>query len=94
MDCLELTIPITNLYRAELDRITETVLDDHVMCEMFDAAGERPASQELCNEQSCPFWKAGQYSEVSVSDGCTIKQYFLTSNLVNLCYYKAHIASE
>ena len=37
---------------------------EDMMCDMFEAAGERPAERQLCELDDCPFWQASQFGEV------------------------------
>ena len=69
MTCLELKIPVNNRYQAELNDTEITGEVDEGMCVMFEGAGTRPTNYQLCNEQSCPFWRAGEFSDVC----CTLR---------------------
>lgn len=63
--CLNVSIPISNLYRALLNNKVETEVNE-TMCRMFERAGEKPTSRELCNTDLCPIWHIEEeYSEVS-----------------------------
>lgn len=43
------------------------------MCRMFERAGEKPTSRELCNTDVCPIWDAEEeFSEVSDQNSSTI----------------------
>ena len=64
ISCLNISIPITNDYRAELDLAIETEANV-TMCAMSEDAGERPTSRELCNTDDCPIWVVEEeFSEV------------------------------
>ena len=62
--CLELKI-----HQAEINITVITGEVDEGMCVMFEGAGTRPTNYQLCNEQSCAFWQAGQFSDVC----CTLR---------------------
>ena len=64
MNCIALSVPVSSLYQAQLDNVTESVAEDS-MCVMSREAGEKPSDRETCSLQTCPFWQTSQYSEVS-----------------------------
>lgn len=57
MICLNVSVPITSEFIADIDSIIETEADP-AMCGMFQEAGVKPTSRELCNTQDCPVWLA------------------------------------
>ena len=61
--CIEASIPINSFYEAQLDNVTESVVEER-MCAMSREAGKRPSERELCSLQKCPVWQTSQYSEV------------------------------
>lgn len=63
--CLNVSIPISSRYEALLNIKIETEVNE-TMCRMFERAGEKPTSRELCNTDVCPIWQAEEeFSEVS-----------------------------
>lgn len=78
MTCLNVSIPITSDYTADLDSIVETEAE-LMMCDMFfEEAGEKPTSRELCNTQDCPIWLAEEeFSKVSASMYQNTPMYYL-----------------
>lgn len=63
--CLNISIPINSTYIAQLDSTIETEVNE-TMCWMFEPAGWKPRSRELCNKETCPIWQTTEeYSEVS-----------------------------
>jgi hypothetical protein len=83
VSCLNISIPITSDYRADLNNSIETETNN-TMCTMSESAGEKPTSYELCNTEDCPFWKVEEeeYSECSVTCGVGVQTREVTCNII------------